>query len=73
MTITLTSPADLGYNNVIRISGYPAAVRTVTPATLTYKGVSFPVVYVRGVSDHGPVSVALLADRPVMVIKGLSS
>lgn len=73
MTITLASPADLGFNNIIRISGYPAAVRTVTPALLTYKGVEFPVVYVRGVTDHGPVSTTLLADRAVMVIKGLSS
>lgn len=73
MTITLTRPADLGFNNVIRISGYPAAVRTVTPADITYKGVTFPVVYVRGVTDHGPVQTTLPADRAVMVIRGLNS
>lgn len=73
MTITLASPADLAYNNIIRISGWPTAVHTVTPAVLTYKGAEFPVVYVRGVTNHGPVSTTLLADRAVMVIKGLSS
>lgn len=71
MTITLIDPAALGFGNVIRVNGCPTAVRTVTPSVLTYKGVTFPVVYVRGVAEHGPVVTTLLADRPVMTIKGL--
>lgn len=63
MTIRLARATELGYDDVIIISGHAVAVRTVKKSVLTYRGVSFPVVYVGGVTDtsYGRTSTVLLA------------
>lgn len=63
MTVRVVTAAELGYNNLVRVDDRPFAVRAVCPGVLSYKGSTFPVVYVSGISAWGRVSYTFPAGQ----------
>ena len=70
MTIRLATAAELGYNDLITVSGQRVAVRTVKAAELVYRGRTFPVVYVGGVCPGGSrASAVMMAGAELFVAR----
>lgn len=68
MTISLLTPADLRFNDLVNLDGRPFAVRTRQPSRITYKGRTVPVVFVTGVSSwEGRVKYTLLPGQELFV------
>lgn len=69
MTIALVPVTELGFNDIVRVNGRALSVRSVQKAQVTYRGATFPVVYVGGMTAEGRALYTFTPAREVIAAR----